>query len=116
MNDQDPSPVSAARTPTVTPAVVLTDAEALREHLDTLNEHGVTPLAVGIDAWANPFLITLIGPYAESEHVFFDSPWQGDIDWRNGHRHCEECMGHVHGIEDLRYPVTLMANAKEVLP
>ena len=109
-------PTEPTTTAAVTPAVVLADAEALREHLDALNEHGVTPLAVGIDAWANPFLITLVGPYADGEHVLFDSPWQGDTDWRNGERVCEDCRGHVHGIGDLRYPVTLMANQKEVLP
>lgn len=84
------------------------DQEALRGHLDDLNEAGYTPVVVGLDSSPQPFLITLVGPYAEGEHVFFDSPWQGDIDWREGHKHCDDCLGHVHGIEHLRYPVTVM--------
>lgn len=92
---------------------LLRDAEALRGHLDALNESGTTPVVVGRDATPQSFLITLVGPYAEGEHVFFDSPWQGDVDWSNGHTHCDECRGHVHGIEDLRYPVVVMDDRVE---
>ena len=104
------SPLTQPGEPTATAAaVVLADADALREHLDQLNEAGVHPIVAGIDACPQPFLITLVGPYAEGEHVFFDSPWQGDVDWSNGHTYCDECRGHVHGIEDLRYPVVVLA-------
>jgi hypothetical protein len=84
------------------------DEEALRGHLDALNESGNTPVAVGIDGVGAPFLITLVGPYAESEDVLFDSPWQSDVDWRDGHSNCEDCRGWSHGIDNLRYPVTVM--------
>lgn len=95
---------------------VLADAEALRAHLDALNEAGICPVAVGVDASVRPFLITLVGCYAEGEHVFFDSPWQSDIDYGElvdgvfvpRPPYCDDCRGHVHGIEDLRFPVTVL--------
>lgn len=91
------------------------DSTALRAHLDALNEAGVTPLAVGYDT-AQAFLITLTGPYAESEDVLFDSPWQSDIDygehvdgaWMRQPPRCDECQGHVHEMRHLRFPVTVM--------
>lgn len=99
--------------------IVLPDADALREHLDALNEDGQTPVVVGWTAppYTQPFLITLIGPYVESEDVLFDSPWQRDLDygdridgvWVPHPPRCDECNAHVHGIEHLRFPVTVMA-------
>lgn len=105
--------VASQRTSTVT----LADAEALRDHLDALNEAGTTPIAVGWDATPQPFLITLVGAYADGEDVFFDSPWQDDRDygeridgvWVPKPPHCEECRAQVHGIDDLRYPVIVLA-------
>lgn len=96
--------------------IVLSEAAALREYLDNLNEAGTRPIVVGIDASPQPFLITLIGPYAESEDVFFDSPWQSDIDygervdgeWVPKQPRCDECQAMVHGIEDLRFPVVVI--------
>lgn len=90
------------------------DADALREHLHDLNERGISPVAVGWtgDPTRQPFLITLIGCYADSEAVFFDSPWQSDIQWRDGDQHCDECLGWEHRIEHLHYPVTVMATAQ----
>jgi hypothetical protein len=84
-------------------ALVLADRDALREHLDGLNESGEAPVAVGIDAAPQPFLITLVGPYAESEDVFFDSPWQGDTDYGEPGRRrvvpkqprCDDCRAMV---------------------
>lgn len=93
---------------TATTRLVLRDREDLRAHLDMLNEAGKSPIAVGADDRGLPFLITLVGPYAEGEAVFFDSPWQSDVDWRDGSTHCTECNGHEHGIEHLRFPVTLL--------
>jgi hypothetical protein len=97
-------------------SLTFADDDALRAHLDALNEAGVTPVAVGYDAH-QAFLITLVGPYAESEDVLFDSPWQGDVDygeridgvWKPLPPRCDECMAHVHGMEHLRFPVTVMA-------
>lgn len=91
------------------------DADALRRYLDDLNENGCHPIVVGWTAPPYPqaFLITLVGCYADGEDVLFDSPWQTDIQWANGREHCPECMGHVHGIGDLRYPVTVMAATAE---
>jgi hypothetical protein len=103
--------VALMSTPTAPSTQVLPDADALRDHLDALNEGGTHPVAVGWDATPQPFLITLVGPYAESEDVLFDSPWQSDVDWRDGHSNCEDCNGWSHGIEHLRYPVTVLVGA-----
>lgn len=96
--------------------VILADAEALRDHLDGLNEAGTRPVAVGIDDVGQPFLITLVGPYVESEDVIFDSPWQSDLDMGERvdgvwvpHPSCDECSAaQAHSINDIRYPVTLL--------
>lgn len=97
---------------------VFADADALREHLDTLNENGETPVVVGWTAppYTRPFLITLVGPYVESEDVLFDSPWQSDCDygdridgvWVPHPPRCDECLAQVHGMKDLRFPVTVL--------
>lgn len=95
---------------------VFQNGEALRQHLDDLNERGEHPVAVGVDALGLPFLITLVGPYAESEDVMFDSPWQADLDhgravdgkWVPHPPRCEECQAQVYGIDDIRYPVTVL--------
>jgi hypothetical protein len=88
--------------------LVLADADALRDHLDALNEAGERCTAAGMDSTPQPFLIALVGAYADGEDVLFDSPWQGDVDWRDGHSNCEDCNGWSHGIEHLRYPVTVL--------
>lgn len=82
--------------------------EGLRDHLDDLNEEGTSPIAVGVDAISQPFLITLVGPYAESEDVFFDSPWQREHDHGGVPARCEDCDAHSHGMEHLRFPVTVV--------
>jgi hypothetical protein len=104
--------MSGQEATTGTAAAVLlpmTDADALRDHLHALNEEGIVPRAVGHDAHAQPFLITLVGPYAEGEDVLFDSPWQNDIDWNQPPR-CDECQGQAHGMDDLRFPVVVLCD------
>lgn len=99
--------------------LVIAEQEGLRLHLDNLNETGKRPVAVGIDSTESPFLITLMGPYTEYEDVFFDSPWQSDLDmgervdgeWVPKKPHCEECRGMVHGMKDIKFPVTILAVA-----
>lgn len=96
--------------------VTMPDAEALRDHLDGINEAGTQPIAVGIDKFGSPFLISLVGPYVESEDVIFDSPWQSDTNhgervdgvWVPHPARCEECQAQAYGINDIRYPVTLL--------
>lgn len=87
------------------------DAEELREHLGLLNEAGEMPVVVGWDSVPQPFLVTLVGPYAEGEVVLFDSPWQYDTDRKDGHTHCDECMGRYHGIKNLCYPLVVLADS-----
>jgi hypothetical protein len=94
------------------------DADALRDHLDALNEDGESPVAVGIDNSGQPFLITLVGPYVESEDVLFDSPWHNDRDygeringvWVPHPPRCNECRAYVHEMRHLRFPVTVMTS------
>jgi len=113
----DPSVSATTSTVANRRLVTFNDATDLREHLDLLNEAGITPVAVGIDATPQPFLITLVGPYADGEHVIFDSPWQTDCDygemvdgkWVSKPPYCDECMAQVHGMEHLRFPVTVLA-------
>lgn len=98
--------------------LALADADALRVHLDALNETGQTPVVVGWTAppHPQPFLITLVGCYADSEDVLFDSPWQSDTnhgelvngEWVPHPPRCDECQAQVYAIEDLGYPVTVM--------
>jgi hypothetical protein len=88
--------------------MILEDEDALRAHLDGLNESGVHPVAVGVDNGGQPFLITLTGPYAEHEDVFFDSPWQGEVA-RDGPYRCDECSGmEPDDMEHLKFPVVIM--------
>ena len=98
------------------PAETLTKDDELRQLLDDLNESGITPTAVGIDALGRPFLITLVGPYADSEDVFFDSPWQRDVsygkrvdgEWVPLRPRCEDCDAYAHTMSDLAFPVVVL--------
>lgn len=100
-----------------TTTITLENSDDLRTYLDDLNEGGKHPIAAGLHSEGFPFLITLVGPYAEGEDVFFDSPWQSDIDygsridgeWVPKKPNCDECGGMVHGIEDLVFPVVVFA-------
>lgn len=83
--------------------------DELRAHLDALNEDGMHPAAAGLDGNGAPFLIALTGCYADGEDVLFDSPWQTDIEWSNGRQRCDECLGRVHGLDDLTFPVAVAA-------
>lgn len=79
----------------------------LRRHLDDLNESGVLPVVVGLTRDGAPFLITLVGPYAEREDVLFDSPWQREVSYDVPPR-CEDCDGVSHTMDHLRFPVTVV--------
>lgn len=88
--------------------LVLADAEALREHLDALNDAGTDHRAVGMDSRNEPFLIALGGCYAETEVVLYGNPWDNEVDWGTGPS-CVECMAqHPHRIDSLRFPVRIL--------
>lgn len=88
--------------------IALADADALRDHLDALNESGTDYKAVGMDVGGNAFLVCLAGPYAESVVVMFGNPWDGEVDYGTG-THCDECAAQeVAGVERLRFPVHVL--------
>ena len=88
--------------------LVLADAEALRDHLDALNEAGTDDRAAGMDARGEPFLIALDGCYAETEVVLYGNPWNNEVDWGTGPS-CVECMAQrPHRLDSLRFPVRIL--------
>jgi hypothetical protein len=90
---------------------VLADADALREHLNALNDSGTDDRAVGMDSRGEPFLIALDGCYAESEVVLYGNPWDAEVDWGTGPS-CVECMAqHPHRIDSLRFPVSVLVRS-----
>ena len=98
--------VTAPSGPTL---LVLADAEALRDHLDALNESGEDCTTAGIDARGSAFIVVLAGPYAETEAVVLGNPWDNEVDFGTG-TYCEECRAHANaGLDRLNFPVTVMA-------
>lgn len=86
----------------------IADSEALRAHLDALNDVGTDFRAAGMDATGAPFLIALSGPYAEAEQVIYGDPWDSEVDWGTG-RHCDECYAaNLHRMDSLRFPVVVL--------
>ncbi len=91
--------------------VQVDDRDALRAHLDSLNEAGIGGSAAGIAGNGQPFIIELSGCYAETETVLWGDPWAGDAEHSSGVR-CEECGAHnLYGIDSLRFPVHILTTA-----
>lgn len=61
-------------TPNDVRAVQIGDRDALRAHLEGLNEAGIGCSAAGIAGNGQPFLIELSGCYAETETVLWGDP------------------------------------------
>lgn len=94
--------------------LVISDAGQLRAHLDQLNTTVDYYTAAGIDSTGAAFLITLVGPYAQTEAVIFGSPWDAEVDYTAG-THCDECgAAELFTITDLSFPVVVL-NQLEVL-
>ena len=86
----------------------LANADQLRNLLDYLNESGDDHRAVGMDSRGQPFLIALSGCYADTEVVIYGDPWDPEVDYGVGRR-CDECNGsNFHGMDSLRFPVTVL--------
>lgn len=84
----------------------LADADALRAHLDELNEAGTDDRAVGLDREGQPFLAFLAGLYAGDSGVITCDPWDYE---RNGELACYECNAARSGqLDTLNYPVTVL--------
>jgi hypothetical protein len=84
------------------------NAEALRDHLHSLNESGTDHRAVGMDARGEPFLIALSGCYAETEVVLYGDPWDNEVDYGTGPS-CVECMAQrPHTMDSVRFPVRVI--------
>ncbi|WP_100475791.1 hypothetical protein [Mycobacteroides abscessus] len=64
-------------TPNNVRVVQIGDRDALRAHLDNLNEAGIGCSAAGIAGNGQPFLIELSGCYAETETVLWGDPFEG---------------------------------------
>jgi hypothetical protein len=91
--------------------LVLESADALRAHLDGLNESGVDFKTSGMDSRGQSFLAYLDGPYAESLGVLMHNPWDSEIEVPEARMPCDDC-GVRHGplrAEHLAYPVTVLA-------
>lgn len=89
--------------------VTMPDAEALRGHLDRLNDAGLKSETVGMGANGESFLVVLSGPYADREEVFFGSPWDAETDWSTGLR-CDECCTHeAFALDDIAFPAVILA-------
>ena len=92
----------------------LPDQDALRAHLDHLNEDGLTHIVGGIDARNVPFLAVLRGPYADAEDVIYGSPWDGEVEYGTGQL-CDECgAANLDTLGSLVYPVTVFLRTDEV--
>lgn len=88
--------------------LVLEDAQALRDHLDYLNDIGFDYRCSGMDANNAAFFVSLVGPYADGEHVFAFSPWDGEISF-SAPAYCHECVAHTPlGLDHLTYPVRVL--------
>lgn len=83
-------------------------AQELRGHLDRLNDMGLDYRCSGMDANNTAFFVSLVGPYADREHVFTVSPWDGEVSFPSG-PYCTECDAHIPlGLGDLTYPVQVL--------
>lgn len=88
------------------------DRDALRAHLDSLNEAGICCSAAGVAGNGRPFIIELSGCYAETETVLWGDPWAGDVEHSSGVR-CEECGAHdLYGIDSLQFPVHILTTVR----
>lgn len=88
---------------------LINDLDALVDHLDALNDSGVDPTAAGVDDGGRPFLAMLRGPYADSQVVLFNTPWDSETETLRGYR-CEECNGQEPAtFTDLYFPIAVVA-------
>lgn len=92
--------------------VQIDDRDALRAHLDSLNEAGIGCSIAGVAGNGKPFMIELSGCYAETETVLWGDPWANDVEHSSGVR-CEECGAHnLYGIESLPFPVHILTTVR----
>ncbi|SHS19801.1 Uncharacterised protein [Mycobacteroides abscessus subsp. abscessus] len=99
-------------TPVDVRVVRIDDRDALRAHLDRLNEAGIGCSAAGVAGNGEPFMIELSGCYVETETVLWGDPWAGDIEHSSGVR-CEDCGAHnLYGIDSLQFPVHIITTVR----
>lgn len=91
---------------------ILQDPDEVQSHLDGLNEAGYDTTVVGRDARDLPFIVHLIGQYADVTNVYMYDPWDWEIDVPLANRECDDCNARgALKLEHLSYPVTLMVMA-----
>lgn len=92
--------------------LTLDNEDALRDHLDALNDAGWDCTAAGMDVTGRSFLAGLSDPYAENTFVLYADPWDGEASMLDSEQQpCDECGGEraSRQIDDLRYPVAIIA-------
>lgn len=94
--------------------LTFSEPDALRDHLDALNDAGLPNEIAGTDANGHAFLAGLSGPYADGTFVLYISPWDSDASLYGSER-CDECGAERadRNIEALRYPVMVVATDVE---
>lgn len=94
--------------------ITITDADALREHMDALNDAGKHCEVAGVDAHGTPFLAGLSGAYADFEWAQIGNPWDVEVDF-DGETcdHCGAQRGAQVTIDRLAYPVVIFGGGSD---
>lgn len=93
--------------------ITITDAEALRERMDALNDAGEHCEIAGVDANGAPFLAGLSGAYADVAWAQIGNPCDVEVGFDG--ETCE-CCGAQRGaqvtIDRLSYPVVIFGGER----
>lgn len=94
--------------------ITITDADALREHMDALNDAGKHCEIAGKDANGTPFLAGLSGAYADVAWAQIGNPWDVEVGFDG--ETCD-CCGAQRGaqvtIDRLSYPVVILGGSDD---
>jgi hypothetical protein len=88
----------------------IADVDEFDRLLSELNEAGITPTVVGLDAHGSPFLAYGWAPGGDGwdTGVLVDDPYSYEFDYTDGHR-CEECNSEGRRpLSALSYPVMVL--------
>lgn len=86
------------------------DGEELVATLHAMNEQGIEPKLSGLDAEGQPFLVQILGPYAERVAVTLNTPWDSEVSYHNTLHDCEECGAQGDwNLDALTFPVLTLS-------